>query len=85
MNNFNSFKDIITSKQDVKPPAYKWQQFALDIIRELDIPNMKKSSVFKICKDMPQQRVQQALTDTKELCDKGEKWKYFFKVINENK
>ena len=40
---------------------------------------------FKICKDMPQQRVQQALTDTKELCDKGEKWKYFFKVINENK
>ena len=44
-------------KQDKKPvkqaPAYQWQDFALQIIKALSIPNFKRNSVFKICKDYP--------------------------------
>lgn len=83
MDNFNSFADIIKSKQTTKAPAYPWQDLALRIIKELSIPNFKRSSVFKICKEKPLNIVQAALTDTKELCKTGEQWKYFFKVIDQ--
>ena len=64
-----------------KPPAYQWQDFALRIISDLGVPNFKRNSVFKICKDNSKEKIERALNDTKELCQTGEKWKYFFKVI----
>lgn len=68
-------------RQTKKPPAYEWQDLALRIIKELSVPGFKRNSVFKACKEMPKQKIIKALDDTKELCDTGEKWKYFFKII----
>jgi hypothetical protein len=65
----------------VKPPAHEWQERALWIIKELNIPNFKRSSVFKVCREKPKQFILNCVNDTKELCDKGEKWKYFFKIV----
>jgi len=80
-----SFADIFKARETQKPvkaPAYSWQDLALQIIKELGIPDAKKSSVFKICRDKPAPVVQRAINDTKELCQSGEKWKYFFKIID---
>ncbi len=83
---FSSFKDIFKNKPAaVKPPAYPWQELALRIIEELSIPGFKRSSVFKICRDLPASTVERALNDTKELCKTGVAWKYFFKVIDASK
>ena len=80
-----SFADIfkeIQKKPVVKAPAYPWQDLALRIIKELNIPNFKRSAVFKICKEKSVPIVERAINDTKELCQSGEKWKYFFKIID---
>lgn len=61
-------------------PAYAWQDLALGVIKELNIPDFKRSAVFKVCKLRPRVYVEKCLNDTKELCQTGEKWKYFFKV-----
>ncbi len=63
-----------------KAPAYAWQDLALEVIKELNIPDFKRSAVFKVCKLKPRVYVEKCLNDTKELCQTGEKWKYFFKV-----
>ncbi|MEI6597378.1 MAG: hypothetical protein WCL13_04210 [bacterium] len=63
-----------------KAPAYAWQDLALGVIKELNIPDFKKSAVFKVCKQRPRVYVEKCLNDTKELCQTGEKWKYFFKI-----
>lgn len=79
-----SLSDIFAQqkpKKTIKPPAYPWQDLALSIIKELNVPPFKRSSVFKICKDYPESKIRIALNDTKELCKKGDKWQYFFKVI----
>jgi len=78
-----SMGDIFRAKkaEEKKPPAYSWQELALQIIRELSIPGMKKSSVFKVCRDNPKDVVLRCLNDTKELCTDGERWRYFMKVI----
>jgi len=79
-----SLADIFKAKQAkpvVKAPAYAWQDLALRVIKELNIPGFKRSSVFKICKDKPAQTVERAINDTKELCKSGDQWKYFFKII----
>ncbi len=65
-----------------KAPAYEWQDLALRIIQELSIPNAKRGSVFKVCKQYGKPIVERALNDTKELCKTGEKWRYFFKIID---
>ncbi len=79
-------EDKLSNKTSIpKPPAYQWQDLALKIIKELNIPDFKKSSVFKVCRDNSQARIIQALTDTKELCQTGQKWQYFFKIINPKK
>jgi hypothetical protein len=65
-----------------KPPAYEWQDFALHLITELGVPNFKRNSVFRICKINSKELVEKALNETRELCKSGEKWKYFFKVID---
>lgn len=79
---FKNFKDIVAKKVTKKAPAYQWQDLALRIIKELNIPAFKRSSVFKACKNNSQQQILRALSDTKELCKSGEKWKYFFKVVD---
>lgn len=77
-----NIKDIFATKKAAKkPPAYQWQDFALRTINELNIPNFKRSAVFKICKEKPRSFVEGCLNDTKELCKTGEKWKYFFKIV----
>lgn len=63
-----------------KAPAYAWQDLALQVIKELNIPGFKRSAVFKVCKQRPRVYIEKCLNDTKELCQTGEKWKYFFKV-----
>ena len=68
-----------------KSPAYQWQDLALRIIKELDVPDKKRNSVFKVCKDNSRAVVIRTLNDTKELCQTGQKWKYFFKIISRNK
>ena len=82
---FESFASIWKNKKTVKPPAYQWQELALELIKELNVPISKKSSVFKLCRDKGEKLIRQALTDTRELCKEGEKWRYFFKVINNQK
>ena len=80
-----SFADIFKAKQAQKPikaPAYSWQDLALRVIAELNIPGFKRSSVFKICKEKPATVIERALNDTKELCKSGDSWKYFFKIID---
>ncbi|PIR13955.1 hypothetical protein COV49_00435 [Candidatus Falkowbacteria bacterium CG11_big_fil_rev_8_21_14_0_20_39_10] len=69
--------------QTKKPPAYEWQDLALRIIDELNIPGFKRNAVFKVCKEKPKQVILLAMNDTKELCQTGERWKYFFKVLAE--
>jgi len=64
------------------PPAYPWQELALRIIQELSIPNKKRNSVFKVCKENTRSVIEKCLNDTKELCLTGERWKYFFKLIS---
>lgn len=84
-NNFSSFSEIFKNRKTVKPPAYPWQDLALKIITELEIPNFKRSSIFKICKELPAHVVKRAANDTKELCPGGNKWQYFFKIIDNEK
>ncbi len=74
-------KEILKNIESKKAPAYQWQDLALRVIKELRIPNFKRSAVFKVCKDNSRAVVEQALNDTKELCKTGNKWQYFFKVI----
>lgn len=81
---FENLSDILSRRMSKKPTAYPWQDLALRIIRELKIPNFKRNSVFKVCKTCSRQRIENALTDTKELCNRGEKWKYFFKIIEQD-
>lgn len=85
-NGFENIEDIFKKKQQgKKPPAYQWQDLALRIIKELHIPNFKRSSVFKACKENSKEFIERCLNDTKELCEEGEKWRYFFKLINQKK
>lgn len=77
----DTIKDILKNPKRTKPPAYQWQDLALRIIDEINIPRHKRNSVFQICKQYPQAITEKALNDTKELCTDGECWKYFFKVI----
>lgn len=74
--------DIFEQKSpQKKPPAYQWQDLALRIITDLNIPDFKRNSVFKICKEYDKNFVEKCLDDTKELAQEGEKWRYFFKLI----
>lgn len=81
--------DLFGKIEQKKPPTYQWQDLALRLISDLNAPNFKRNSIFKICKENTKEKVERALNDTKELCKTGEKWKYFFKVIadtdNQNK
>lgn len=79
-----AIKDILESKKPGKrPPAFPWQDLALRIIKELNVPNFKRNAVFKVCKEETEVFVEGCFRDTKELCKTGECWKYFFKLIGE--
>ena len=83
---FEHLGDIFQRKAgEKKPPAYQWQDLALRVIKDLRIPNQKRSAVFKVCKDNPKEFIEKCFNDTKELCDQGEMWRYFFKLVNERK
>lgn len=73
--------DLFSLRKQQKTPAYAWQDLALRVISELNVPNFKKSAVFKSCKQKPRFYVEKCMNDAKELCQTGEKWKYFFKLI----
>ncbi|MDO8669585.1 MAG: hypothetical protein Q7K65_04805 [Candidatus Buchananbacteria bacterium] len=75
--------DLFVKIEHKKMPAYQWQDLALRLISDLGVPNFKRNSIFKICKDNGKEKIERALNDTKELCQTGEKWKYFFKIIAE--
>ncbi|MEA3449711.1 MAG: hypothetical protein U9Q85_01915 [Patescibacteria group bacterium] len=77
----DTINKIIKSKTTKKPPAYEWQDLALQVIKELKIPGFKRGSVFKVCKNNSKQTILNAMNDTKELCETGDKWKYFFKIL----
>jgi hypothetical protein len=82
---FSSLGDIFKSKgvkNRKKPPAHPWQDLALEVIAKLGVPNFKRNSVFKVCKNNSPTVVRRAVNDTLELCDSGAKWKYFFKIID---
>lgn len=66
----------------IKPPAYQWQDMALKIIAEFGVPDFKRNSVFRVCKVNSKELVEKAVNETKELCPTGDKWKYFFKVVD---
>lgn len=68
-----------------KPPAYQWQDLALQIIRDLNIPKEKRNSVFKVCKQNSRATILACFNDTKELCKVGQKWQYFFKLVSKGK
>ncbi|MFA5021964.1 MAG: hypothetical protein WC508_02725 [Patescibacteria group bacterium] len=77
-----NFKEILQQKKTIKPPAYPWQDFALKIIAELNIPPQKRNSVFRVCKTNSKDYIEKCLNDTKELCQTGQQWKYFFKIVS---
>jgi hypothetical protein len=79
---FDDIAAIIKKRAVKKAPAFEWQDLALRVINELNVPGFKRSSVFRICKVNNKQFVENCLNDTKELCKSGEKWKYFFKVAS---
>ena len=72
-------------KNKAKAPAYQWQDLALRIVEELAIPQSKKNSVFKVCKDYDKNFVEKCLDDTKELAQGSARWRYFFKLVSEYK
>jgi hypothetical protein len=83
---FESLGELFQKKRPgKKPPAYEWQELALRIIEELRVPPSKRSSVFKACKQYPKVYIEKCFNDTKELCEGEEKWRYFFKLVNESK
>ena len=80
--NLKSFGELMKNRVVKKAPTYQWQDLALKVINELNIPNNKRSSIFRVCKQNSKQIVERAMNDTKELCKTGEKWRYFFKLID---
>jgi hypothetical protein len=77
----DDIKKILEQKTNKKPPAYEWQDLALNIIKELSIPEFKRSSVFKMCKEKNQTIIRQALNDTKELCQTGQNGNIFLRYL----
>lgn len=80
-----SLEQLLKNRQTIKPPAHLWQDLALQIIRELGAPAFKRASVFKACKEHDKNLILKAFNDTKELCPTGNKWQYFFKVLENSK
>jgi len=76
----DSIKNIIRKPELKKPPAYRWQELALEIVKGLPDGKTKKSSIFKCCKQNPN-FAKIAFEDCKELNKLHVQ--YFLKVFNE--
>lgn len=74
---------LLKARQSKKAPAYPWQDLALRVIKELNIPNFKRGAIFKVCKNLAPTLVERAMNDTKELCNNSASWKYFFKIADQ--
>jgi len=81
---FKQLKEKAAGQVRRPAPAFVWQDLALRVIKELNIPAFKRSSVFQVCKQKSRTYIEKCLNDTKELCKTGEQWKYFFKVVGGN-
>ncbi|HAR99704.1 MAG: hypothetical protein US57_C0003G0010 [Candidatus Moranbacteria bacterium GW2011_GWC2_37_73] len=81
MKDLKTFGELMKKRVVQKAPAYQWQELALKIIKDFDVPNDKRGSIFRVCKQYNKQIVERAMNDTKELCKTGQKWNYFFKII----
>ncbi len=81
----DSIQDIFKNKKTSKAPAFAWQEMALKIIAELSVPPFKRSSVFKVCKELDRNFIEKCFDDTKELAKEGEHWRYFFKLVSQKK
>lgn len=84
-NGFQPLSNLFAEREKMvkkKPPAHEWQDLALRVLNEINAPNFKRGAVFKICKENSKEAVERALNDTKELCQTGQKWSYFFKIID---
>ena len=77
-----NFRDIMANTKNIKPPAYPWQDLALRVVAELNIPAKKRNAVFLTCKQHSKNFIEKCLNDTKELAKTGEGWRYFFKLVN---
>ena len=75
--NFHKIGALLKKERAMPPPAYPWQELALEIIKELNVPKSKKTAVFKVCRDHQRSFIERCLNDTKELSHR-ERWKYFF-------
>jgi hypothetical protein len=82
---FSSLGQIWRSRKPTKkPPAYPWQDLALEVIKDLGVPAAKRNAVFKVCRLYSREQIRRAVNDTKELAG-GDKWKYFFKILENSK
>lgn len=79
----DNIADLLQARQTKKAPAYPWQDLALRVIQQLNIPAFKRGAVFKVCKQLSPTLVERAMNDTKELCPNGASWKYFFKIADQ--
>jgi hypothetical protein len=83
IQNMDSIQDIFKSKKITKAPAHMWQEMALKIITELNVPPFKRSSVFKVCKNLERNFIEKCFDDTKELAKGKDAWRYFFKLTSQ--
>ena len=82
VRDFTDISQLIKQpRPTIKPPAYPWQQLALEVVDRLRIPNFKRSATFKVCQQFPESVIRQAVIDTQELCHQGSRWQYFFKIL----
>lgn len=78
----DNIKNLLRPLNLKKPPAYKWQELALEIAEKLTDGKTKKSSIFKCCKESAHY-AKIAFEDCKELNKLYVN--YFLKVFNELK
>lgn len=78
-----SYTDLISS--DVDAPKYEFQDTALEIIQRLGVPQNKKSSVFKVCKEENQAHVEAAYRFAVDYPNPKLKSQMFFWKLNEVK
>lgn len=81
MKDLKTLGELMQKRVVKKAPAHQWQDLALKVIQELSVPNEKRNSVFRVCKQYDRQTVERAMNDTKELCKTGQQWSYFFKIV----
>lgn len=78
-----SYKELVGS--DSNAPKYEFQDTALEIIQRLGVPQNKKSSVFKVCKEENESHVEAAYRFAVDYPQPKLKTQMFFWKLNEVK